>query len=232
MVHKVLVEPAFVLHSRPYRNTSLIIDVFTEHHGRQALVARSARGIKSRYQGRLQAFVPLVISYSGQHELKNLSAAELAATPYDLVGNHMMCGFYLNELLVRLLQKGDEHHRIYQRYKLTLQALTQQRQVEVALRLFEKTLLIELGYGLNLSSDAVTSLPLDSHASYRFVPEQGFVLLQQPVAADDVFVGASILALRDECWSSAEQLSDAKRLMRSVLAYYLGSRPLKSRECL
>ncbi len=232
MVQKVLVEPAFILHSRPYRNTSLIIEVFTQNHGRQSIVARSARGHKSRFKGNLQPFVPLFLSYSGQHELKNLIAAELSATPYDLIGNNMMCGFYLNELLVRLLHKGDEHHKVFHSYTQTLQALNDQQQVEIVLRIFEKNLLIELGYGLNLSYEVNTRQPIEPAAHYRFIPEQGFILLHQPAATDDVFEGASIIALREEVWSCSRELMAGKRLMRYALSYYLGGRPLKSRECL
>jgi DNA repair protein RecO (recombination protein O) len=232
MIQDVLLEPAFVLHTRPYRNTSLIVELLTERHGRQTVVARSARGSRSRYQGKLQLFVPLLVSFRGQGELKSLTSAELSGVPLDLLGRSMMCGFYLNELLVRLMQKGDEHRQIYLIYVKTLYRLVDSCEIENDLRIFEKALLSELGYGLNLTVEANTREPICAQQNYRYVAEQGFILLHKKTESWDVYSGASIRALEQETWSEVSQKKDAKRLMRQVLSCYLGNRPLKSRECL
>src|ERR1700722_10385018 len=112
-MHRVNLEPCFVLHSRPYRNTSLIVELLTKHYGRIAAIARSARGPKSRFKGCLQSFVPLLISWSGRGELMYVSAVELQAMPYQLNGKALMSGFYLNELLVRLLLHQDDYSQVF-----------------------------------------------------------------------------------------------------------------------
>ena len=232
MPRKVEGQLAYVLHSRPYRNTSLILETFTANMGRQTLVARSARGLKSRFQGQLQSFVPLVISYSGQGELKNLTAAELIRRPYDLEGCDMMCGFYLNELLLRLLQKGEEHKALFFEYEKTLGLLEKRSNVELNLRLFEKKLLSELGYAINLSTDAVTGMPIDAGQWYQFLSDQGFVEATSVIRGANVYSGDSLLAFATGDLISSDHFSDAKRLMRQALAVYLGHKPIKSRECL
>ena len=229
-MQRVQLEPAFVLHSIPYRNTSLIVDLFTQKYGRVSVVARSARGPKSRYQGKLQSFVPLLVSYAGRHELKYLNNIELSSKPYDLLGSNMMCGFYLNELLIRLLHKEESSPEVYEQYQQALRSLARGDHLELTLRLFEKHLLFRLGYGLALNMDAVSRLSVDASQYYRFVAEQGFVLAESDPGDAFIFSGSSLLALHNETLSSGVELQDAKRLMRLVLSHYLDGRPLKSRE--
>jgi DNA repair protein RecO (recombination protein O) len=232
MASKTLLQPAYVIHSRPYRNTSLIVEMFTQNEGRQTVVARSARGLKSRYQGQLQSFVPLLISYSGQSELKNLANVELSACPLNLEGAAMMCGFYLNELLLRLLQKGDEHEKLFLQYENTLRQLEAQHHVQLNLRLFEKSLLTELGYALNLVETADTKLLISADKWYRFVPDRGLFEVLSDDSDGGVFQGDSLLALDHGALLTKKHLNDAKRLLRQALGVYLGSKPLMSRECL
>jgi len=229
-MQRVQLESAFVLHSIPYRNTSLIVDLLTRQFGRVSVVARSSRGPKSRYKGQLQAFVPLLVSYSGRHELKNLNQIELYSKPYDLLGNHMMCGFYLNELLVRLLHKEEACPQLFALYQQTLLELERGKHLERVLRIFEKRLLSQLGYGLALNTDASSGQAIESERSYRFVFERGFLEIDADIFESSVFSGSSLLALHNEALSNTAELHDAKRLMRLALSYYLGSKPLKSRE--
>ena len=229
-MQRVLLEPAYVLHSMPYRDTSLIVDLITKQYGRVSVVARSARGPKSRYQGRLQSFVPLLVSYAGRYELKNLNQIELSRKPYDLVGNNMLCGFYLNELLMRLLQKDESCPDVYEEYQKTLSDLERGECVETVLRLFEKNLLFRLGYGLALDNEALTLQPIRSELHYRFLVEQGFVLVEADESDHTVFSGETLLAMHNEKLNTPNVLKEAKRLMRLVLAYYLDGRAIKSRE--
>lgn len=147
MNQRVMLEPAFILHRRPYRNTSLILDLFTKYHGRLSVVARSARGLKSRYRGVLQLFTPLLVSFSGKTELKSLGQVELTDTTYALEGQALLCAFYLNELLQRLLLQEDPYPDLFEDYQLNLMILEKKQKIQANLRYFEKRLLDQLGYG-------------------------------------------------------------------------------------
>ena len=227
---RVVLEPAFVLHSIPYRTSSLIVDLLTWRYGRVSVLARSARGIKSRFQGKLQVLTPLLVSFGGRGELKNLNQLELQGKPYVLSGRYLMCAFYLNELLVRLLQKEDPNQTIYELYQQTLIQMEQEQSLEPLLRRFEKQILDILGYGLPLEAEAHTQQPIDPEQWYSYVPDIGF-LLDNPVASETVlFKGASLIALNQGVWCDERQLQDAKKLLRQVLARHLGGKPLKSRD--
>ena len=231
-MQRIDLESAYVLHRRPYSNTSWIVEFFTEHHGRVAAVARSARGLTSRYRGKVDLFMPMLISWSGRGELKALGQVEFSAVPMALCGDALLCGFYLNELVVRLLHRDDPHPQLFHYYQTVLQELTVAADVQCALRRFEKRLLHELGYGLSLTMELKTGLPIDPAAFYQYLPDQGFVRCPSDVSAIDVFSGASLLALHAEQFATSAVLYEAKRLMRLVLARHLGGRPIKSRELL
>src|SRR6185437_10727813 len=123
MTHATLLQPAFVLHTRPYRDTSLLLEIFTPDYGRVSTLARGARGLRSRFKGLLQPFVPLLLSWYGKTELMTLSAAESQGKVLDLTGEKLLCGLYLNELLMRLLHRYDAHPQLYIVYQETLYAL-------------------------------------------------------------------------------------------------------------
>ncbi len=229
-MQRILLEPAFVLHSRAYRSTSLIVELFTWRYGRVSVLARSARGLKSRFQGQLQMFMPILISYSGRGELKNVSQLELNGKPYHLGGRYLMCGFYLNELLVRLLQKEDPHPKVFTLYQDTLNAMEQQQHLEHCLRVFEKRLLQLLGYGLSLQFDAINQQPVEAGQYYRYIPEQGLVQIEKLHASKSDIDGETLLALDAESLTERHQFQQAKRLLRQVLNYHLGDKPLKIRD--
>lgn len=220
--------PAFVLHHRPYRNTSSLLELFTPGHGRLGAVARGARGPKSKLKGLLQPFTPLLISWHGTGDLVNLTTVEPDGTPPLFTGRSALDGFYLNELLLRLLPRRDAAEVVFQCYRETLHLLADPDQEERALRLFEKVLLQELGYGLALETEAESGAPVRADQYYAYVPDVG------PVAADQgsgVLVrGRSLLALARDDLADAEALHDAKRLLRAALEPQLGGKPLKSRE--
>jgi DNA repair protein RecO (recombination protein O) len=225
MTARISLEPVFVLHHRPYQNSSLIVELFSRQYGRVTAIARSARGPKSRYKGYLQLFTPLLASWSGRHELMNLNHLELNGMPCELPGAALMCGFYLNEVLLRLLPRDDPDPEIFADYQATLHELESSQNITIILRRFEKRLLEHLGYGLDFQVNA--------QEFYRWLPDQGFLRCEHSSdVGESIFSGRSLLALQAECWENPEDLSAAKRLMRLALGRHLGNKPLKSRELL
>ncbi len=232
-MNRVSLTPVYVLHRRPYRNTSLIVDFFSQQHGRVSAVARSARGPKSRYRGSLQPFVSMLAGWSGRGELKSLNDLELEGPPLHLTGKPLLCGLYLNELCLRLLQRDDPYPAVYQIYKITLEALHGFQSIEQSLRLFEIKLLNELGYGILLNCEAQSGVAIEESQYYRFHPDLGFLKSSEKMSEDHlVFRGESLLALHQEELIDPLVLKDAKRLMRMVLSIHLGGKPIASRELL
>lgn len=230
-------QPAFVLHSRPYRNTSLLVDCFTPAHGRVPAVARGARRDRSRLRGLLQPFRPLLIAWRGRGELVTLTAAEDRGLPYWMAGVVLASAFYVNELLLRLLPRHDPHPALFLRYQETLDALAQLAAAPVAaqaiplqrlLRLYEKTLLRELGFGMRLDSTAAGE-PVRPEMLYYYHPDRGPVGAAAEAGAVPVS-GRTLLALDREELDDPAVLREAKQLMRRLLEIHLGGRPLGSRE--
>lgn len=215
--------PAFVLHSRAYRESSALVDFLTPQ-GRIRAVMRSARG-KSGTLAR--AFVPLEIELRGRGELKSVARLESAGIPNLLLGYELFSGLYLNELLIRLLPAEDPHPELFEHYQLTILALAAKRPLEPLLRAFEWRLLEQLGYGFALDYD-LHSQPIAAAGLYRLQPDAGF----EPVAQlqPGVFVGRDLLAMASADWAAPGALAAAKRLMRQALAAHLGTKPLVSRE--
>ncbi|HJV95638.1 MAG TPA: DNA repair protein RecO [Albitalea sp.] len=227
---RVTDEPAFVLHHHDYRETSLLLEAFTRHHGRVGLVAKGVRRARSPLRAVLIPFQPLVIGFSGRGELATLTAAEPLAPAPAFSGESLYCGLYLNELLLRLLHRHDPHERLFRVYGETLARLAAAAPPEAALRIFEKRLLEEIGYGLVLDREVVGQAPLSADLAYRYLPERGPIVA---VSADDDGIpisGHSLLALAREEFTDAAVLAEAKRLLRALLARQLGTKPLMSRQ--
>ena len=225
----VSLQPALVLHTRPYRDTSLLVEAFSRERGRVGLVARGARSGKSRLTGLLQPFAPLLLSWRGQGELVTLIAAEADGPALLPPGSSLLSGFYLNELLLRLLHRGDAHPELYDVYCQTLALLGRGEDEEAVLRRFERLLLQEIGYGLQLEHEAESHEPIVAGRRYDYLPERGpMPLVGEPRGV--AVHGETLLALvRDACLDERCR-REAKRLMRAALAVHLGDRPLKSRE--
>lgn len=226
---RVLLQSAFVLHRRPYRDTSLLLEVFVQDHGRLGLAARGAAAPRSRLKGLLQPFAPLLLSWSGAGELATLTAAEEAGCPISLPPHRVLAGLYINELLLRLLPRLDPHPGLFVAYQRLLAELAAAPGEEPPLRRFEKRLLDELGYGLTLDGEAVSGAPIVAEEQYCYVLDRG------PLAADQVQTGVpisgrSLLALRDGIFSEPAVLKEVKRLTRAALAEQLRGRALKTRE--
>lgn len=215
-------EPAWVLTVRPYRETSALVELFGQRHGRVGLVARGVRSGRARARGLLQPFQPLLVSFSERGELGTLGGVEPAGAPLALRGEAVFSGWYLNELVLRLLPRRDPHPQLFEHYALALAGLGGDR-AGAALRLFEKHLLTELGYGLELPE------PVEPEAWYRFDAEQGLRLAEPGPSS---YRGASLQALADETLDTPESLRDARRLMRAALRPHLGDRALRTPELL
>jgi len=219
---------AFVLHAWPYRETSLIVEAFTADHGRVGMVARGARRPRSALRGLLQAFQPLLLSWQGQAELKTLVRAEWCGGMPLLRGSALMCGFYLNELVLKLVAREDPHRQLYAAYETALGELAMGSEQGALLRRFELALLTELGYAPMLAREADTGAPLDPAAEYRYAFDCG-PRRAHGEAGGVVVRGATLLALAEGRYPDAETAAQAKRLMREVLAHHLEQRGVESR---
>ena len=230
-------EPAFVLHAYPYRETSLIVEAFTGGYGRVAMVARGAKRPRSETRGLLQAFQPLVLSWAGTGELKTLLKAEWRGGMPLPGGSALLAGFYVNELLLKLLPREDPHAALFDAYAAALAALAERpaaaAQAAVPRR-FELTLLAELGYALSLTRDVASGEPVDPAGRYHYVPDRGPQRIaanaaQEPAPGGTVVRGATLIALTTQAFPDAETAAEAKRLMREVLDHHLDARPVVSR---
>jgi len=221
---------AFVLHAYPYRETSLIVEALTADHGRIALVARGARRPRSELRGVLQAFQPLSLSWAGAGELKTLLRAEWRGGLPLVSGSALLCGFYLNELLLKLLAREDAHPRLFGDYADALARLAGGADQAAVLRQFELRLLTELGYALPLTHEADTGAPVDPEARYYYAFERGPRLtMSEPGRRYPQVRGATLLALAGQDFAAADAAAEAKRLMREVLDHYLEQRAIFSR---
>ncbi len=226
---RVDLQPAFVLHTRPFRDTSLLVDFFTRNHGCIRAVARGVRSSKSKNRGLLLPFVPLLVSWSGKTDLMTLGKIEPVGGLYKLTGNKILLGIYANELLTKLLHAHDPHVLVYESYQDLLQSLQTKENPEIKLRLFEKTLLAEIGYGLQLNKDSIGE-PIQPDIEYSYQLESGFIKSQSSQPNLPKFSGNSLLNLAADNLQDPETLKDSKRLMRLVFGHLLQNNPLKSRE--
>ena len=224
---RVSLAPAFVLHTRPYRGSSLLVELLTQDYGRIVGLAYAARRGKSPMRGLLQPNTPLLVSWSGKTELMKFSKIEARGLPYALSGAACISGFYVNELLMRLLHRHDPCPTVfalYQQVLVGLDAAESVQEVARGLRIFECALLPALGYGFALNAVADTGVAVQPAEFYAFVPGHGLRRVER-----DGFLGAHLLAMHQQAWDDPHVLSAAKRLMRVAYRGLLGPKPLKSR---
>ena len=221
--------PAFLIHRRDYRNTSLLLELFTPIDGRLPAIAKGAKSGRSSRAMLLQPFSPLRVSLSGRGEVKRLTDVETDGRPFRLSGERIYCGFYLNELLMRLIERGDPYPSLYVHYCENLARLASDEPADQCLREFELQLLAELGYGLLLDHTADTEEPVVSDRIYDYHMEHGPVLSRSGESGLKVH-GRTLICLHNREPLDEVGVKEAKRLMRRVMAHYLGDRPLKSRE--
>ena len=223
-------ELAFVLHSHPFRETSLLLDVYSQRHGRLAIVARGARRPRSVLRGVLMSFQPLLLSWFGKGEVRTLHAAEWQGGQPYLQGTALMCGFYLNELLINLLARDDAHAQLFDYYRATLYRLAHESDHAATLRCFEKHMLQELGYALELGVEAGSGLPVTAEANYRYLVEHGAVPDRGDLHAGVKVAGKTLLAMAEDDYSDAMVAQQSKQLMRMLLNHHLGGKMLHTRE--
>ncbi len=226
-------QPAYILHQRAFRDTSQILEVITPDYGRLSLMSRGSRAAKSRLKGVLQPFTPLFVNWSGKGEMPLLTGAEPQSVQImNLAGKALPCAFYINELMIKLLHKHDVNEDVYYLYESVIRLLSDRQPIEPVLRLFEKQLLETLGFGLNLQINAQTAEAVLPAGEYAYYLEHGPV--EASAVFDEAYIlklsGQSLIDLDENTLDSVQSLKDAKRLMRSILNYYLDGKPLKSRE--
>lgn len=229
---RVDAEAGFLLHATPYRETSLLVDLFSKNHGRIRCVAKGFR--KPNKRGISRVIFPYTehqFSWQGRGELKTLTSADCNQAPAFLQQECLFTGLYVNELLFRLLHEYDPHEYLYQKYSEFMFQLASAGPSEPMLRQLEMTLLDELGYGLVLDSEALGGAPLLADKLYQYVPEQGLIAAvnqhRQPLGT---YRGEDIMALMQGDFSQRSVLKTAKQLLRCVIDFYLGGRQLHSRE--
>lgn len=227
----------FVLHSYPFRETSLIIETWTELHGRVALVARGARRPRSELRGLLQPFTPLLLSWSGKNELRTLHKAEWQGGLVLPQGMGLLCGFYINELLLKLLARDDPHPGLFSPYQHALAALhgvAHAQRYAMILRRFEQRLLAELGYAQPFTHDAEHHLPIHGELSYHYQFERG-ALLDNGGASPPYSMrlrGKTLLDLANDDYSDPLSLAQGKQLMRHIINHHLAGQTLHARDLL
>lgn len=231
--------PAFLLHSTPYRETSLVVELFTRDHGRIAAVAKGAKRPRSALRAVLLQFQPLVASWSGARELRTLIGAEWMGGLPAPQGDALLCAFYLSELLMRLLPREDAHPLLYDGYEQALRALSEGAPADETLRRFEWLLLRETGYAPDLERDAADR-PIDAQRRYRWQPSGGFVVAEPDdevsfgggASAAATVAGSTLRELADGRFGSAASRQQAKYLTRAILSHHLDGAPLNTRQIL
>jgi len=235
MKRRAELEPGYVLHAYPYKETSLIVEVFTRRYGRVGLLARGARRPRSAMRGVLLAFHPLRLTWSASAELGTLMAVEWGGGQKSLAGTGLMCGFYINELLLRLLPRDDAHEALFDAYGAALSRLSEgaaQSMTQAAvLRGFERRMLAELGYAPVLDRDAANSAAIEPDKRYAYEAERGPVETRRQ-DGDSVISGRTLLDMAADDYDNARTRDEARRLMRALIADRLGGQALHTRAVL
>ena len=229
--NRVAQQPGFVLHSYSYKETSLIVDVFSRDHGRIALVAKGAKRPHSKLRGVLQTFQPLSIGWSGKSEVRTLIAAEWVGGLLPLEKAALLCGFYLNELLVKLLARDDPHPALFDHYVATLNQLAHNEPAPIVLRKFERALLKETGVASDFTICTSTRQAIEMDQVYVVDPERG-PRLALPADAWPRVSGKTLLDMEREDYTDSTTQTQSKFLMRFLLAHHLGGTPLNTRQIL
>ena len=226
---KIPLQPCFILHQRNYRETSLILEVFSRQSGRVSLVARGANRRNSKNRPLMQLNQKLQLAWSIRGEMGTLTSIEAVDANYGLTGTRLFAAFYVNELLMRLLHKHEPHTELFDAYEVTLKKFRTGIMEDIVLRLFEKQLLESLGYGLVLDHDVTTGEPIKADQDYYYQVDYGPAVT--PAAGRECIKisGATLLALGQNTIADQPHLHEAKLLNRRILKTYLGERPLESR---
>jgi DNA repair protein RecO (recombination protein O) len=225
---RITLEPSYILHGRSYRESSLLLEALSKSHGRVGLVARGARGARSKWKNMLQPFRPLLLSWNQKSELGTLTGADQIASPPALSGEPLFCGLYVNELLMRFMQRSDPHPGLFDQYSHLVTKLAAGDSPQPLLRLFELELLQAAGFGMQLDREQGSGHEILPDAWYLYVPESGPLRRDPtPAEADGLVSGEALLALKSGEIAARHQ-KELKFLMRKMIRFYLGPKPLKS----
>ena len=227
-------QPVYVLHTYPFKETSLVVELFAHGFGRVATTAKGARRPRSVMRGMLQSFQPLIATWSGKLELKTLHSLDWAGGLLLLKGEALICGFYLNELLLRLLPREDPHEALFEYYSLTLKTLSISQDLATTLRRFELKLLQELGYAIPLNVDENGVIIIEAH-TYIYEAERGASQLSSRMNGKRhglQLYGKTLIDMAKDDYSNPQTQQQSKQLMRYLLAHYLGEKPLHTRQLL
>jgi DNA repair protein RecO (recombination protein O) len=229
---RIQLQPAYVLHHRPYRDTSRILELFTRDYGRVSVFARGARASRrgTSFVPILQPFNRLLVSWSGRGEAGQLTGAEFDGAVSSLPAQQLVNGYYLNELLLKLFARHDPHADVFTLYDVTIERLKTSADPLPPLRIFEKRLLDAIGYGLALEHDALSGEQIDPAASYHYRLEQGAVRTSAVAESSSVYSGSSLLSLAREELTDPPTCADARRLLRAALDRCLEGRELRTRQ--
>ena len=225
-------QPGFVLHTYPWRETSLIVEVFSRDYGRVALVAKGARRPQSALRGLLMGFQPLLLDWTGGGEVKTLARTEWCGGQPLLTGRALMCGYYLNELLYKLTAREDAHASLFSAYGEAVAMLSRSERHASTLRTFELALLRELGYGVELESDGESGERVDAASAYVYIIERGPVRFSGDEGDLPTVSGQTLLDMAHTDFSRPETLAQSKGLLRMLINHYLGGQTLQSRRVL
>lgn len=231
MTLRVQQEPGYVLHHRPFRDSSQILDLLTCDHGRIAVVARGSRGGRSRLAGVLRPFLPLRVSWVAKSDLGTLTGAEAAGPPAGLRGDALLSAYYVNELVLNFLHRDDPQPEVFSLYAQTVSDLNACEHVAPVLREFEMEFLGLLGYAINLDHEGGSHTPIEADRHYDYRPEQGPAPVQR-VDGPMVFNGATLRDIAARRFDDPDVLRAANRLLRAVIGYHLGGKELHSRKVL
>ncbi|WP_423910342.1 DNA repair protein RecO [Candidatus Spongiihabitans sp.] len=224
---KVNQQSGYILHRQSYRESSLLVQIFTRNFGRLTLIAKGCRTKKYQVQGLFLPFKPLLLSWTGKGDLPILTSIEQIGFCPQLDASRVACGYYINELILKLLHRHDPHELLYDKYDKSIFQLTDKKNPNSVLRVFEKYLLQEIGFGLVLDHDAESGETIAEEHSYQYVPQKG------PIATNkeqgDIISGSTLIALQNEEFNSAQDRSQARRLTRLLIDIQLNGKELRSR---
>jgi DNA repair protein RecO (recombination protein O) len=225
---------AFVLHTYPFQDTSIIVEAFSRQYGRIGLLAKGARRPKSALRPALLAFQPLAIAWSGRGELRTLTRADSIGASHPLAGVAMMCGYYVNELVLKLLHRDDPHERLFDDYDAALRGLAAGEATEAVLRRFELALLREIGYAVQLEVDAERGTPLVAEERYAYWPERGPLAVERETGARGAVElrGKTLLDMARDDFTDPCTAAESKLLMRWLIGQHLDQRTLNTRQLL
>ncbi len=228
---RVQQQPGYILHHRPFRDTSQILDIVSRDHGKIAVVARGSRGAKSRLAGVLRPFLPLKVSWVAKSDLGTLTGAEAAGPPAGMVGDALLSAYYVNELLLNFLHRYDPQPEIFALYEEVITALVSTANVAASLRSFELEFLSLLGYAVNLDHEFGSHGPLSIDHYYQYRMQQGLVAVERS-EGPLVFSGSVLAGIAEQRFGDPDILRAANQLLREIIGFHLGGKELKSRKVL